>query len=151
MKFEIVLSKAPEDISAVHDALYEYNLSQTGHQRVAVTAKLLETTEAFIVRGDDGNTYGGVVWHQLPDKENEIFVDYLFLSDVLRGSGKGRELIEAMEKYVKSCGIKTVKVTTNSFQAPKFYPAVGYKEIGSVAAPCPLVPDNLHFTYCKEL
>ena len=151
MEFKIEFTKAAADISAVHDALYEYNLTKTGNERVEVQAKISETTCALVVRGSDDAVYGGVVWDYKQDSADTVFVNYMYLSEVLRGTGKGRELFEAMEKRVKSGGIKYVTVTTNTFQAPWFYTALGYKETGAKAAPLPNVPDNMHYSYCKEL
>ena len=151
MNYKIVYTEAYEDICTVHDALYEYNLMHTGLERSAVMAKKCKNSGAYIVRGDDGKIYGGVVWHHLEEDFQTVFVDYMYVDDALRGSGKGKELFAVMEKHVKENGVKTVQVTTNSFQAPGFYTAIGYKQFDAQAAPQPKVPDNVHYYYSKDL
>ena len=151
MNFQISYSESYDDICAVHDALYEYNLTKTGNERKNVAAKKVDSAGAYIVRGDDNNIYGGVVWHWLDDDSKTVFVDYMYLDEALRGSGKGKELFAVMEKLLKEAGAVAIKVTTNTFQAPGFYTVVGYRQIGATAAPQPNVPDNVHYLYIKEL
>ena len=103
----------------------------------------------MILRGDD-EFLGGIVWHWL-DNQTEVFVDYMFVSDKLRGQGWGRKLFAEFEKKVKVEGAETVGVTTNTFQAPEFYLKIGYKIIKEVPSPQPLVPENIHYHYRKKL
>lgn len=152
MNFQIVYTEDYSDICAVHDPLYEFNLTKTGKARQeGVFAKKFDSSSAYVVRGDDGKVYGGVVWHLTENDDQTASVDYMYLDAALRGSGKGKELFATMEKHLKAAGVKVVTVTTNSFQAPWFYPAIGYIEVGAKPEPLPNVPDNLHFSYRKEL
>lgn len=140
-----------EDIELVHDALYLYNTKCTGHAWSAgVKAKNMDNAGALILRGDDDEFMGGIVWHWL-DNKTEVFVDYMFVSDKLRGQGCGRKLFAEFEKQIKSEGAECAGVSTNTFQAPEFYLKIGYKIIKEVPAPQPLVPENIHYYYSKKL
>ena len=135
----------------VHDNLYLFNLKRTGREfDPAVKAKKIDRSEALILRGDADEFLGGIVWHWL-EEPGKIFVDYMFVSDLLRGQGWGRRVFEEFEKRVKAAGAEEIGVTTNTFQAPEFYLKIGYDLIGQKASPHPLVPENIHYSYCKKI
>ena len=145
-------SASYSDMELVHDALYSFNLKRTGRAFDAnVKAKKLERSEALLLYGSGNNEFlGGIVWHWL-EEPHKVFVDYAFVSDTLRGQGWGNKLFAEFENHVKAAGAEEVGLTTNSYQAPEFYLKLGYKLIGEKPTPHPLVPDNIHYSYCKKL
>ena len=150
MNCRIEYTTSYSQIELVHDNLYLYNTKLTGNRfDESVKAKKFDNAGAFILRGDDNEFLGGIVWHWLNDRE--VFVDYMFVSDKLRGQGWGRKLFAEFEKQVKAEGAEVAGVSTNSFQAPEFYLKIGYKIIKEVPSPQPLVPENIHYYYSKKL
>lgn len=138
-------------IELVHDNLYFFNTQRTGRELdPAVKAKKSDNAGAMILRGKNDEFLGGLVWHWLEDGK-QVFVDYMFVSDKLRGLGWGRKLFDEFEKHVKAAGAEEAGVATNTFQAPDFYLKIGYEIIKEVPNPQPLVPDNIHYYYRKKL
>ena len=151
MNCRIEYTTSYSQIELVHDNLYLYNTKLTGNRfDESVKAKKVDNAGALILRGDNDEFLGGIVWHWL-DNTPEVFVDYMFVSDKLRGQGWGRKLFAEFEKQIKSEGAESAGVSTNSFQAPEFYLKIGYKIIKEVPSPQPLVPENIHYYYSKKL
>ena len=71
-----------------------------------------------IVAGLAGETYSG--W---------LFIRYLWVSEALRGKGIGRELMAGAEARALERGCHSAWVDTFSFQAPGFYPKLGYRGV----------------------
>lgn len=151
MNCRMVFTQEYEQIELVHDALYAFNLLRCGIERKEnVRAVRHIAPGALILRGDDDEFLGGVVWHQLENSLN-VFVDYMFVSDKLRGLGWGSKLFQRLEQIVKASGGDEITVTTNSFQAPEFYLKNGYTVIGETPSPQKLFPDNIHYKFSKKL
>lgn len=138
------------DIAAIHDALYSYNLSKTGAQRVDVCAEHFPEQQAFLACDDAGKKHGGIAFHWL-NGPRRIFVDYFFLDDPLRGHGFGRRIFEDFSCWAKKNGAASVELTTNSFQAPDFYLKMGFQITHKTAMPVPLLPENIHYSLRKTL
>jgi len=62
-----------------------------------------------------------------------FFVSWLQVDESLRGQGWGKKLMAAAEEEARTLGCKKMFVDTLSFQAPKFYEALGFKQ-------CALIP-----------
>jgi GNAT superfamily N-acetyltransferase len=77
-----------------------------------------------IVAGLAGETYSG--W---------LFIKYLWVSDPLRRQGIGRELMRAAEGRAIERGCHSAWVDTFRFQAPGFYPKLGYEPFGELDYP----------------
>ena len=152
MTCRMVYTEEYSKIELVHDALYAFNITRTGREfDPAVKAKKVDKSAALILYSNAENEFrGGIVWHWL-EEPGKIFVDYMFVSDLLRGQGWGSRLFAEFEKTVKARGATEVGVTTNTFQAPDFYLKIGYELTGEKANPQPLVPENIHYHYSKKL
>lgn len=61
---------------------------------------------------------------------NVFYINYLWVSDKLRGGGLGRELLRLAEKKARGTDSNTIAVDTFSFQAPDFYVCNGFSIIG---------------------
>ena len=91
MNCKIEYTTSYSSIELVHDNLYLYNTKQTGRQfDTSVKAKKEAHAGALILRGaEDNNFFGGLVWHWIDSRQ--VFVDYMFLSEQLRGQNWGRK------------------------------------------------------------
>lgn len=61
--------------------------------------------------------------------EDDRRIQYLFVSEQLRGQRIGSKLLEAAEAEAKKRGCKYAFVDPFSFQAPTFYKNHGYREV----------------------
>jgi GNAT superfamily N-acetyltransferase len=110
-----------DDVEAVGDALYRFNLSRTGDDRY--------TPVRLFVRDEDGAIVGGLLadvymgW---------MFVKILWLDERLRGAGQGAGLMRRAEAEAQGLGCTGVWLDTFTFQAPGFYRKLGYEEFGRI-------------------
>ncbi len=80
-----------------------------------------------IIKGNDGTLKAGLgAWYI---RGGSFFVERLIVEESLRGSGLGRDLMGAAETCAGEAQCLHLRVTTFSFQAPKFYEALGFSEI----------------------
>jgi len=144
------LSERYEDIAAIHDALYSYNLSKTGSDRVDVHAERFPEQFALLACDERGTAHGGIAghWENAPRR---VFVDYFYLDDTLRGGGFGRRILEELIARAEARGAARIDLTTNTFQAPGFYLKMGFEITAEKPAPMPLCPDNIHYCLSRKL
>jgi GNAT superfamily N-acetyltransferase len=76
------------------------------------------------VRDDKGVMLGGLIGVRKGDWLN---IDYLWVSETVRGSGVGSQLIKTAEEEARRKGCKHALVDTASFQARPFYEKQGYR------------------------
>lgn len=57
-----------------------------------------------------------------------LYLDELWVAESLRGTGLGRRLIEAVERYAHEHNLVGVWLWTQNWQADRFYSALGYSE-----------------------
>ena len=62
-----------------------------------------------------------------------LFVNWLWVAEPYRRSGAGSRLMGAVEAEARSTGCRGAYLDTFSFQAPKFYEKLGYREFGRIA------------------
>lgn len=78
----------------------------------------------------DGDTWlGGLTGHIGTDW---LYVDLLAVADAARGRGVGKRLMAGAEAQARAMGLIGISLDTLSFQAPDFYPPLGYREVGRV-------------------
>ena len=144
------LSERYEDIAAIHDALYSYNLSKTGMDRVDVHAERFPEQFALLACDERGTAHGGIAghWENAPRR---VFVDYFFLEEAFRGRGSGRAIFEELIRLAKNGGASRIDLTTNTFQAPGFYLKMGFEITEEKPDPKPRCPENIHYCLSREL
>jgi GNAT superfamily N-acetyltransferase len=59
-----------------------------------------------------------------------LFVNWLWVSELYRKHGVGSELMGAAEATAREQGCRAAYLDTFTFQAPKFYERLGYREFG---------------------
>jgi len=124
LRLDVEDAPAEANVEVLPNGLEAFNESRwPGHQKwrpIAVFARERET----IVAGLAGETYAG--W---------LFIRYLWVSDVLRRKGVGRQLMGAAERRAAERGCHSAWVDTFSFQAPGFYQKLGYAPFGELDYP----------------
>jgi ribosomal protein S18 acetylase RimI-like enzyme len=103
---------------AIGKALREYNFAAVGdgHYRpLALTIR----AKGKIVGGLVAEMYWG--W---------MYVNLLWVSEHHRGKGWGRSLMRKAEAEARKRGVRNVFLDSFTFQAPKFYAKLGYREFG---------------------
>jgi GNAT superfamily N-acetyltransferase len=144
------LSGRYEDVAAIHDALYNYNLSKTGRARIEVHAERFPEQFALLACDDSGNSHGGVAFHW-ENNPRRVFADYFFLEEAVRGKGTGRAIFEEFIQLVRQAGARRIDLTTNTFQAPGFYLKMGFHVTMEKTEPSPRCPENIHYSLSREL
>lgn len=79
---------------------------------------------AVYARDDDGKLRGGLIGNRQGEWLN---IKYLWVSDEIRGTGLGGQLMRAAEDEAKRQGCRHALVDTFSFQARPFYEKQGYE------------------------
>ena len=97
----------------------------------------LEDEQENLVAGMVAETFG-----------NWLEIEYLYVSDELRGQGIGSKILKMAERESKERGCKYSFVDTFNFQAPKFYEKHGYKEVFALKK-YPYTGERYYYT--KEL
>jgi GNAT superfamily N-acetyltransferase len=116
---------AAADVDALANGLEAYNEGRwPGHQPWRELGAVVRDPEGAVVGGLAGHTYAG--W---------LFVQYLWVSDRLRGAGVGRELLARAERRARERGCHSAPLDTFSFQARGFYEGLGYELFGTLDYP----------------
>ena len=120
--FEVI---PPQNTSQVSDQirtkLIAHNVSVSDikdEERVVLAAT---NNDEDLIGGVSATLWGGC-----------LEIDYIWVSEELRGSGVGSELLKRLEKLVKERGCRRVILDTFSFQAPEFYAKQGYQEYQTI-------------------
>jgi GNAT superfamily N-acetyltransferase len=105
-----------EDVEALYRGLSAHALPYTrvaGFQSIAV-----------FIRNEHGEVMGGV-WGYV--NWNWLWIGAVWLSDDLRGAGRGRQMMEALEDAARARGCRHSHLDTFSYQARPFYEGLGYE------------------------
>jgi GNAT superfamily N-acetyltransferase len=103
----------------VRRRLYAYNVATTGIDDGSMLIVSLRDEAGRLVGGLYGWTWGGCA-----------FVDLLWVDEARRRTGLGSRLLASAEDEARSRGCTQVLLSTHTFQAPDFYAARGYREMG---------------------
>lgn len=107
----------------------EFIAAQVRAHNRAHTENAFRTLCVFL-RADDGTILGGLTgktyWEYLD-------VYFLWVAPEHRGAGLASKILAAAESEAIQRGCRHVLLNTFSFQAPAFYPKVGYEVVGLVS------------------
>ena len=112
---------APDVEAFLAERIYEYNARATGYYDGETYSAIRRSGAGDIVAGVSGFTWGGC-----------CYVSYLWVTEALRGTGIGRELLTAVERHARDRHCRLVLLSTHDFQAPKFYARLGYEPIARI-------------------
>jgi GNAT superfamily N-acetyltransferase len=110
-----------EEVAALEDRLYRYNVVVTGCDDGRWLAIFVRDEVGEVVAGLHGWTWG-----------TTGFVRTLWVREDLRGQGIGARLLVAAEREAVRRGCREVQLDTHSYQAPGFYRRLGYEQIGEL-------------------
>ena len=82
---------------------------------------------SLVLKDRKGNIVGGIITSMLT---GVMHLEVLWIDEIYRGRGYGRDLVLQAESIAKSKGYPASQTWTFSFQAPEFYQSIGYKLIG---------------------
>jgi len=122
-KLEIAIVEEPfdKDLQSFFEILRRYNKSKAGESNFKPLSIFVKNKSGKIVGGLTGETYWG--W---------LFVENLALSESMRKSGYGAQLLKAAEDEAVKRGCHAVYLDTFSFQARPFYEKQGYQLFGQL-------------------
>lgn len=121
MNFRVTKDVNQNDIDEIHEMLKLYNRRNREASENIPLGVFYEDESGRKLAGLTGETFG-----------NWLCINYLFVSENLRNQGIGSKIIISAENEARNRGCKYVFVDTFSFQAPKFYEKLGYKEVFSL-------------------
>ena len=110
---------AESDIAELRAALHEYNFETTGYRDGRELSCFLRDDDGRLIAGIVGFTWGGYAR-----------ISLLWVDEPMRRHGVGRTLVAAAESEARRRDCGTIVLDTHSFQAPDFYRALGYEEVG---------------------
>ena len=120
-EFRIEDDPRPEDKARLNARLYEFNAAVTGIDDGRWLAIFVRDPAGEIIGGLHGWTWGGTG-----------YVDTFWVREDLRRQGLGKRLLKAAEDEAALRGCRVMQLSTHSYQAPEFYPRVGYERIGAL-------------------
>jgi GNAT superfamily N-acetyltransferase len=96
-------------------------------------------TEGLVIGGLTGQT------HSIPEW---LEISVIWVAEAWRGQGLGRQLMQLAEEEAKRQGCRYTRLATGNYQAPDFYPKLGYQLYGRLDN-CPQ-GETVYFFY-KQL
>ena len=118
MEFKVTDHIQPQDRADIFQELLAYNLARIEDRNLRDLGIYQEDAAGRKLAGLVGETHG-----------NWLTVEYLWVSEVLRGRGVGRSLLKQAEAEAKKRGCRYAFLNTFHFQAPAFYEKLGYREV----------------------
>ena len=125
MQIELTCNPTDDEAETLSRAIKTFNAAQVSD---------LEPVEAeqrfhVLTKSDSGEVVGGLratcFW-------NTLHIELLWLAEDVRGSGMGRQLVEAAEAFARDQGCENAFVETTSWQARPFYEKNGYRHIATL-------------------
>lgn len=83
--------------------------------------------QRVFVAEEDGAMLGGLA---ATVSQYWMHVDLLAVREEARGRGIGRRLLEEAETFARALGLVGIYLDTYGFQAPEYYPRLGFREFG---------------------
>ena len=111
----------PDDVRALEEHLYDFNVLATGIRDGAFVTSFLRDDPGEVIGGIHGWTWG-----------ETCYVRYLFIPEALCQQGHGARLMRVVEAEAKARGCRQMLLETHDFQAPDFYRRLGFEIAGCV-------------------
>lgn len=121
------------DIRFVEERIIAYNVAATGYDDYRPLALFVRNDQGAIIAGLAGFTWG-----------RTLKIELLWVHETLRGQGYASRLVETAEREAVARGCQHAVLDTHSFQAPDFYPRLGYARCG-LAEDWPLGHQQIYF------
>lgn len=120
---ELVFDSLPGDALSrqVSDHVIHLNFARTGIADWHPVGFFLKSRRGEWLGGLTGYIWGG--W---------LHVNFLWVSETLRGRGHGTRLMDAAEAMARERGAFGATLETHTFQAPDFYAKRGYTVFGRI-------------------
>jgi GNAT superfamily N-acetyltransferase len=122
-ELELVFDPLPSDalIELVRDNVISASLAKTGIADWHPVGFFLKSRRGEWLGGLTGYIWGG--W---------LHVNFLWVSEALRGQRNGTRLMDAAEAMAKQRGAFAATLETHTHQAPEFYAKRGYTVFGRI-------------------
>lgn len=117
MKITFEIDPNEKDSEVIYNGLVAYNKPHFGYNKLI--------NFACFLRDDDGKVCGGATGEIADDL---AFIWLLWVDEKYRG-GNGQKIMKLVEHEVKNHGVSEIHLDTYGFQAPEFYPKLGFKEV----------------------
>ena len=120
---ELVYDPLPSEALTrfIVDNLVNVNIAKTGLSEWHPANFFLRNTRGEWLGGLTGHVWGG--W---------MHVNFLWVTESLRGQGHGSRLMDAAEAFAREHGAGAMTLESHSFQAPAFYERRGYTVFGQL-------------------
>lgn len=117
----LTIEDAPSEADErfVEERLLAYNIAATGYDDYRPLAVFVRDASGAIIAGLTGFTWGGA-----------LKIEFVWVSEDQRNQGYGARLVRAAEREAMARGCRQAVLDTHSFQAPDFYPRLGYVRCG---------------------
>lgn len=116
--YQISEEISPQDRETVRQGLREYNLPRWEDTHAAELHVLARDPQGRIQGGILAETHGK--W---------LEIEFLWVAEEYRGQKIGSRLLQYAEEEARTRGCLYAFLNTLDFQAPKFYPRFGYREV----------------------
>ena len=120
-----ILASERGDRGAIGRGLRAYNTARVGPSK---------WKPLTIVAREGRRIVGGLKGHSHWDW---LFISLLWVDESHRGKGLGTRLVRLAEREARRRGCRSVWLDTFDFQAPRFYPKLGYRRFGKLED-CPV-------------
>ena len=112
----VVDAPAMDDVLALEDRIYDYNVAATGVDDGRYLSVVLKKDDGTIYAGLHGHTWAGI-----------CEIQTLWIAESERGRGLGSCLLAAAEDEARRRGCRVIHLASFTFQAPEFYTRHGFE------------------------
>ena len=116
---QLTENPAEADWNFIEEQISLYNIKTTGYDDYRPVAIIVRDEAGAIIAGLTAFTWGGT-----------LRIQFVWVHENWRKHGYGKRLIAAAEQEAIARGCKQSVLDTHSFQAPEFYPKLGYTLCG---------------------
>lgn len=119
-----ILDESPSEKikEQLHQGIRDYNRAHLGEYHLHFFS---------LYKNDDQNNLIAGIYGFILSPHQVLRLEYVWVDESHRGKGLGTSLLQQAEDYANQHHCKRIQIRTFSFQAPKFYQNLGYRQIGS--------------------